>query len=87
MCGIFGLLSLDGYLDHDRFNIPNSTEVLKHRGPDDHGFFIDRQAYLSHRRLSIIDLSGGKQPIFNEDKTICVVFNGEIYNFHEIRKS
>lgn len=86
MCGIFGLVSLYGHLDNNKFSIPNANDVLKHRGPDDHGFYLDDHVYLGHRRLSIIDLDSGKQPIFNEDKTKCVIFNGEIFNFKSIRK-
>jgi asparagine synthase (glutamine-hydrolysing) len=61
------------------------TDVMAHRGPDAHGFHIGRGVGLGHRRLSIIDVSGGDQPMFNEDRTKSVVFNGEIYNFQELR--
>src|SRR5580692_2891572 len=60
------------------------TSVISHRGPDDCGYFREGQVGLGHRRLSIIDLEGGHQPMFNEDRTVAVVFNGEIYNFAEI---
>jgi len=60
------------------------TESIAHRGPDDDGFFLDAGIGLGHRRLSIIDLSSGHQPLFNEDGTVCVVYNGEIYNFAEL---
>jgi len=60
------------------------TRALEHRGPDDEGYFQLPGIGLGHRRLSIIDLSGGHQPLFNEDETVCVVFNGEIYNFMEL---
>jgi len=86
MCGIFGLFSVSGQLDITKFSLPGATEVLKHRGPDDYGHFLGTQVYLGHRRLSIIDLKTGKQPIFNEDGTKCIIFNGEIYNFKEIRQ-
>jgi asparagine synthase (glutamine-hydrolysing) len=86
MCGIFGILELKGKIDRGRFNLPNQTEILRHRGPDDYGYFIDSNIYLGHRRLSIIDLEGGNQPIFNEDGLKCIVFNGEVFNFLEIRK-
>lgn len=85
MCGIFGILNLKGELDTRSYNIPADTQILKHRGPDDKGYFLDSSIYLAHRRLSIIDLCGGKQPIFNEDKTKCIIFNGEIYNFNELK--
>ena len=59
---------------------------IRHRGPDDAGYFIDGRVALGHRRLSIIDVAGGKQPIGNEDGTIQIIFNGEIYNFRELRE-
>ena len=81
MCGICGFNWADKVL------IKKMAEVISHRGPDDEGFFVDNHMSLGHKRLSIIDLSKkGKQPIFNEDKDICVIFNGEIYNFKEIRR-
>ena len=86
MCGIFGVISLDGQLAEKRIHIPGDTEILKHRGPDDYGSFKDAHIFLGHRRLSIIDLDSGKQPIFNEDQTVCVIFNGEIYNYEELRQ-
>ena len=86
MCGIFGILSLTGALDHEKFKVPNDTRILGHRGPDDSGYFLDNRVYLAHRRLSIIDLSSGGQPVYNEDRTKCVIFNGEIFNFQEIRE-
>ncbi len=61
------------------------TGAITHRGPDDEGFYCDAQALLGMRRLSIIDLAGGHQPVHNEDGTIQAVFNGEIYNFRELR--
>lgn len=85
MCGIFGVVSLNEHLDGERYDLPNKTEILERRGPDDFGYFMDSCVYLGHRRLSIIDLSTGRQPISNEDGTVCVVFNGEIYNFMDIR--
>ena len=87
MCGIFGLLSLKGALDSEKFKIPNDTDILKHRGPDDFGSFMDKTVYLGFRRLSIIDLVTGSQPLFNEDGSKCIIFNGEIYNFQELRRS
>ena len=61
-------------------------EVIRHRGPDDEGLLVDEGVALGMRRLSIIDLSTGHQPIHNEDRTVWTVFNGEIYNFRELRK-
>ena len=83
MCGIFGI---SGNFEKNKFDLPNPTDVLSHRGPDDFGYFLDDHVYLAHRRLSIIDLETGKQPIFNEDKSQSIVFNGEIYNYKEIRE-
>ena len=61
------------------------SDTISHRGPDDDGFHCGRGIGLGHRRLSIIDLEGGHQPLANEDETIWVVFNGEIYNFEEAK--
>ena len=60
-------------------------DTIRHRGPDDQGVYADGPAGLGMRRLSIIDLETGRQPIHNEDETVWIVFNGEIYNFHELR--
>jgi len=81
MCGIFGVVS------KNRIDIPikELTDTLAHRGPDNSGYYIEDNAALGHRRLSIIDLAGGHQPVSNEDGTKCIVFNGEIYNFRELR--
>ena len=61
-------------------------EAIRHRGPDDEGAYVDRNVGLGMRRLSIIDLAGGRQPIFNEDQSKVIVFNGEIYNYRELRR-
>ncbi|MCP4672186.1 MAG: asparagine synthase (glutamine-hydrolyzing) [Desulfobacula sp.] len=85
MCGISGIYNIDGRpVDKDLLVRMNDT--LSHRGPDDSGYHIKNNLGLGHRRLSIIDLNTGQQPIYNEDKSVVVVFNGEIYNFEEIRK-
>lgn len=86
MCGIFGVLKLDGVLDREESFLSRATDLLIHRGPDASGQFLNPQVYLGHRRLSIIDLHTGDQPMFNEDGSVCVIFNGEIYNFQEIRR-
>lgn len=62
------------------------TSLLDHRGPDGEGFFADKKVSLGHKRLSIIDLKTGQQPIYNDDRSVVIVFNGEIYNYKEIRK-
>lgn len=84
MCGICGIYNLDGR-PVDRNLLARMNSTLAHRGPDDEGYYVDEGIGLGHRRLSIIDLSTGQQPIFNEDKTKAIVFNGEIYNFAELR--
>ncbi|MCK4256100.1 asparagine synthetase B, partial [candidate division WOR-3 bacterium] len=80
MCGICGI-------------IPSSKEAIKrmntsmaHRGPDGEGYYEDDNISLGHSRLAIIDLETGDQPIFNENRDICIVFNGEIYNYKELRR-
>ena len=83
MCGICGHLSKGGRPERELLERMNAR--LVHRGPDDEGYYLDDHIGLAMRRLSIIDLSGGRQPIFNEDASVAVVFNGEIYNFRELR--
>jgi asparagine synthase (glutamine-hydrolysing) len=80
MCGICGIYGVD-----DRQIVKKMSDTLSHRGPDDEGFFVDKDISLGHRRLSIIDLNTGHQPIHNEDETVWIVFNGEIYNYKELR--
>lgn len=86
MCGICGILQLDGR-GVDLGLLREMNGLLAHRGPDDAGHFIDDPAGLAMRRLSIIDLAGGHQPLANEDETVHVVQNGEIYNYRELRAS
>ncbi len=81
MCGICGVYGFD-----DPKLVKEMTKILEHRGPDDYGHLFDDKVGLGHRRLSIIDLSTGRQPIYNEDKSIGIVFNGEIYNFKDLRE-
>jgi asparagine synthase (glutamine-hydrolysing) len=85
MCGICGFSSFDERTV-DLGILKKMTKTLQHRGPDDEGYYTDHGIALGHRRLSIIDLDTGKQPIHNEDETIYVVFNGEIYNFPVLKK-
>src|SRR5580704_19515606 len=85
MCGIAGKFNFDPTRPVHREHLTAMTSVVAHRGPDADGFFVGAGIGLGHRRLSIIDLSTGHQPLANEDRTIWVVFNGEIYNFAEIR--
>ena len=84
MCGICGAFSFSG-APVDRALIEAMTRAIRHRGPDGSGSYLSGPVGLGHRRLSIIDLAGGAQPISNEDETIQIVFNGEIYNFIELR--
>jgi len=84
MCGIAGIIS-----EHRRVEaetIHHMCETMVHRGPDDEGIFVDAGCGMGMRRLSIIDVAGGQQPVFNEDRSIWTVFNGEIYNFRELRR-
>jgi len=85
MCGINGLVHTDPRHPVDRELLRRLTTTMAHRGPDADGFFWGDGAALGHRRLSIIDLSTGDQPIYNEDRSKVVVLNGEIYNFRELR--
>jgi asparagine synthase (glutamine-hydrolysing) len=82
VCGIYGQLT-DSELNVRRAE--QSTDLLSHRGPDERGTVLRGNVFLGMRRLSIIDLSGGQQPIWNEDQTCCAVYNGELYNFLELR--
>lgn len=84
MCGICGIFDLSGK-PIARDTLAKMSAILRHRGPDGEGELVDGEVGLGHRRLSIIDLGGGAQPIGNEDGRIQVVFNGEIYNFVELR--
>ncbi len=86
MCGIAGIYAADRLDDADRAALDRMSERIRHRGPDDHGLYVDRHIGLAHRRLSIIDLSdNGRQPLSNEDGSVWVAFNGEIYNFPDLR--
>jgi asparagine synthase (glutamine-hydrolysing) len=85
MCGIAGIFNSEIGSRVDEAVIHRMCQSIVHRGPDDEGIYVKGNVGLGIRRLSIIDLSGGRQPIHNEDKTIWVVFNGEIYNFIELR--
>jgi asparagine synthase (glutamine-hydrolysing) len=86
MCGITGIFYTDFSETVSKDLLQAMTSVLYHRGPDEGAVYVDGAVGLGHRRLRVIDLEGGKQPIFNEDKNMSVVFNGEIYNFRELRK-
>jgi asparagine synthase (glutamine-hydrolysing) len=86
MCGIAGIVCSDPRHPVDRGLLGRMTSVIRHRGPDADGFHLGPGVGLGHRRLSIIDLSTGDQPIYNETGSIAIVFNGEIYNFAELAR-
>jgi asparagine synthase (glutamine-hydrolysing) len=86
MCGIAGKLLFGERATVSRSLLKGMCDTLVHRGPDDEGYYLNGSIGLGHRRLSIIDLDSGRQPITNEDQTIWVVFNGEIYNYIELRE-
>lgn len=86
MCGIAGYIDFDGLAATDaRGRLQLMTQALRHRGPDAEGFYVDRHAALGHRRLAIIDLSSGQQPMGALDGQVQIVFNGEIYNYLQLR--
>ena len=84
MCGICGIISPQGVTEAV---VQSMTETLNHRGPDEKGVFADSTVGLGHRRLSIIDLKSGQQPMANTQKTVWITYNGEIYNYKELRKN
>ena len=85
MCGITGIVRRDG-AQIDRELLARMNDAIRHRGPDDDGFYFSEGVGLAMRRLAIIDLKSGRQPIHNADRTAWIVFNGEIYNYRELRK-
>ena len=86
MCGIAGIFLFNQDYSDMLMSVKGMTSVLSHRGPDDSGYFFNERVALGHRRLSIIDLSdNAKQPMFNEDHSLALVFIGEIYNFMDFR--
>ncbi|MBT8131204.1 MAG: amidotransferase 1, exosortase A system-associated [Gammaproteobacteria bacterium] len=86
MCGIAGIVDLRGQRDVDRALLARMCDAIAHRGPDAGDYHFGAGVGLGHRRLSIIDLAGGKQPMYNEDRTVVVTYNGEIYNFQPLRE-
>lgn len=83
MCGFVGFIDKS---DNKARTIKKMADIIKHRGPDSDGYYFDEVCALGFRRLSIIDLDGGKQPIYNENGNLVIVFNGEIYNYKELRR-
>jgi len=85
MCGIVGIVHADPARPASAAALRRMCAAVRHRGPDDEGVYVEGAVGLGMRRLSIIDLAGGRQPIFNEDRSKVIVFNGEIYNYRELR--
>ena len=83
MCGFVGYINKE---KNKKDNIKKMNDLIIHRGPDSEGYYYDESIALGFRRLSIIDLKSGDQPIYNEDKSKVIIFNGEIYNFKILRK-
>ncbi len=83
MCGIAGYVTTKNKPDQDV--LKRMTDRIAHRGPDGEGFYLDDDCGLGHRRLAIIDLEGGDQPIYSSDRRYVIVYNGEIYNYKELR--
>src|ERR1035437_530301 len=86
MCGISGFLHFDKEREASDTLIKKMNGVLAHRGPDGEGFYLKKNIALGHRRLAIIDLNTGEQPMYSEDHKIVLVFNGEIYNYLELKE-
>src|SRR5687767_2272075 len=86
MCGIAGIVDLRDRREISRRLLVDMNDRQSHRGPDGSGVHLEPGVSLAHRRLSIIDLEGGRQPMFNEDRSVVVTFNGEIYEFAGLRE-
>src|SRR2546428_13964902 len=86
MSGIPGIVRSDPARPVPPAVIRRMCDAIRHRGPDDEGLYVQGAVGLGMRRLSVIDLAGGRQPIFNEDRSKVIVFNGEIYNYRELRR-
>src|ERR1700722_9348735 len=86
MCGIAGWFDIAGQRVPERTMVQAMTDAISHRGPDGDGFHYEPGLGLGHRRLAVIDLAMGRQPMLSADEGVCLVFNGEIYNYRELRK-
>ena len=86
MCGIAGIIAREPIDQEWKRRVARMTESMQHRGPNGEGHFASEQVMMAMRRLSIIDVAGGWQPLFNEDRSLALVANGEIYNFVELRQ-
>jgi asparagine synthase (glutamine-hydrolysing) len=87
VCGIAGMVAFTERLRPEREMLRAMCDTIRHRGPDDFGYMISNQVALGMRRLAIIDPAGGQQPVYNEDRSVAVVSNGEIYNYRELRRA
>jgi asparagine synthase (glutamine-hydrolysing) len=85
MCGVCGIIAREPLTAHDDARVARLNGALAHRGPDGEGSHRSTQVHLAMRRLAIIDVAGGQQPLFNEDRSIALVFNGEVYNYRELQ--
>src|SRR5262245_42122738 len=86
MCGIAGYVDFAGHAPEEaKLRLARMTDAIAHRGPDGEGFYVDAHAALGHRRLAIIDVATGQQPMAAADGRVHIVFNGEIYNYLELR--
>lgn len=85
MCAIVGILNFTGASSPSETALRRMLAMVRHRGPDQFGIYLGDQIGLGNARLSIIDLSGGQQPIANEDESLWIVFNGEIFNYVELK--
>ena len=86
MCGVVGIAAIKDRAVPERERLSRMVSAIRHRGPDDEGYFVAPGIGLGHARLSIIDVAGGKQPIHNEDKSIWICYNGEVFNYIELRE-
>ena len=87
MCGIVGVYDTESRTGTDLSQLQRMIGVIRHRGPDEAGVYLDDHIGLGQMRLSIIDLTSGSQPIHNEDQTLWIVYNGEVYNYIELRET
>src|SRR5689334_13221212 len=85
MCGIAGVVAFDPAEHVDPARVMRMRDCMEHRGPDGEGLWVEGPVGLGHRRLAIVDVGGGHQPMANEDESVWIVFNGEIYNHNELR--
>src|SRR5262249_40096112 len=86
MCGICGIIHFDPGRPVERATLEAMNICLAHRGPDETGYHLEANSGFGHARLSVIDVACGRQPIYNEDRSCVLVFNGEIYNYRELRE-